>query len=83
MDELEIKLESKHPSYLEMAIVAITALKDRAGSSIIAIQKYINNNYYVNIDDKRMRRYIYDALKSGINKGLIIQEKRSYRCVKK
>ena len=34
-----------HPPYVDMAVAAIAALKERKGSSKIAIGKYITANY--------------------------------------
>merc|ERR1719310_44509 len=59
---------AKPKSYLEKIVEAITDLKDRTGSSPIAIEKWIQANYK---RDNYNRRYLRNALKSGVEKGTI------------
>lgn len=39
------KAKPAHPSYAEMISAAVAALKERGGSSLPAIKKYIANTY--------------------------------------
>ena len=63
-------------TYLDMAIAAIKALKDRTGSSSSAIKKYIEaNNKTLKFANHNLRA----ALKKGVADGLLIQVKASYK----
>lgn len=79
------KKPAEHPKYIEMIIAAITALKERNGSSRQAIAKYIKGNYKVadNCDT-----HIKQALKRGVSSGALAQPKGtgasgSFKVVKK
>ena len=63
---------TKKATSLEMVKAAITALKNRKGSSKIAIEKFVRANYQVgeNVD-----RYLKLALKKGVEAGSIVQVK--------
>ena len=66
------KKPAEHPKYTEMIAAAITALKDRKGSSRQAIAKYIKANYKVgDSSDSHMKL----ALKRGVAAGLLKQTK--------
>ena len=59
---------STGPSYKEMACAAITALKDRTGTSRQVMEKFIISNYpKVNFQ----RRYLNSAIKAGVASGAI------------
>merc|ERR1712054_74524 len=60
---------SAHPKYSVMIAAAITALKDRTGSSRQAILKYICANYKV--DAAKAAVQIRLALKRGVAKGAL------------
>ena len=62
-------------TYLEMAIAAIKAIKDRTGSSIPAITKYIVANN--KLDFKK--HLLSSALKSGVKSGMLVMVKASYK----
>ena len=62
---------SAHPSYLEMVISAVQALKERSGSSRQAILKYILANYNVVADPKAVNLHLKLALKRGLTSGTI------------
>ena len=63
-------------TYLDMAIVAIKALKDRTGSSASAIKKYIEaNNKSVKFQQHNLRA----ALKKGVESGMLTPVKASYK----
>jgi len=79
------KKEPTHPKYSEMVISAITALKERTGSSRQAILKYIIATY--NLDEKVATTHVRRALVQGVVKGLLKQVKGtgangSFRVVK-
>ena len=79
------KKEPTHPKYSEMVISAITALKERTGSSRQAILKYIITTY--NLDEKVATTHVRRALVQGVIKGLLKQVKGtgangSFRVVK-
>ncbi len=62
----------EHPKYTEMIKAAIVALKERNGSSLQAIEKYIKSNYKVG---DRAHQYIKQALKRGEVSGKFIHTK--------
>jgi len=65
------KKPAAHPKYSEMVGKAITALKERGGSSRQAILKYILANFNVGNDAKTVNNHLKLALKAGVkNKGL-------------
>ena len=61
-----------HPKYSEMIAAAITALKERTGSSRQAILKYISANYKVG-DNAGV--HVKLALKKGVASGALKQVK--------
>ena len=62
-----VKKSAAHPSYKEMVIAAITALKQRGGSSRQAISKYIAAHYKVSENSNSfLRAAIKRALASGV-----------------
>merc|ERR1712198_569256 len=63
------KAPAAHPKYSVMIAAAITALKDRTGSSRQAILKYITANY--KIDAAKAAVQIRLALKRGVAKGAL------------
>merc|ERR1712244_96840 len=69
------KVAPAHPKYSVMIAAAITALKDRTGSSRQAILKYICANYKV--DAAKAGVHLRLALKSGIKKGSLKMAKES------
>ncbi|XP_072169208.1 uncharacterized protein [Diadema setosum] len=62
-----------HPSSSAMVVAAITALKERGGSSLQAIKKYIAANYKVDI--QKQLPFIKRAIKTGVAKGTLVQVK--------
>ena len=66
------KKAAEHPKYIDMITAAITALKERNGSSRQAIVKYIKANYKVgdNCDV-----HVKMALKRGVASGALSQPK--------
>lgn len=79
------KKPAEHPKYIEMIVAAITALKERSGSSRQAIMKYIQSNYKVG---DNCGTHIKMALKRGVSSGVLSQPKGtgasgSFKVVKK
>jgi len=67
------KAPAAHPTYIAMITAAVGALKDRKGSSAIAIKKYIVANYKV--DEKSCRPHLVMAIKKGVASGALKQVK--------
>merc|ERR1712056_168342 len=67
--------KASNPKYSVMIAAAITALKDRTGSSRQAILKYICANYKV--DASKAGQHLRMALKAGIKKGSLKMAKES------
>ena len=79
------KKPAEHPKYIDMITAAITALKERNGSSRQAIAKYVKANYKVG-DNSDV--HIKMALKRGVASGALSQPKGtgasgSFKVVKK
>ena len=79
------KKTADHPKYSEMIAAAITALKERNGSSRQAILKYVTANYKVG-DNAAV--HLKQALKRGVTSGVLAQPKGtgasgSFKVVKK
>ena len=79
------KKPAEHPKYSEMIAAAIVALKERTGSSRIAILKYIKANYKVG---DNAATCVKNALKKGVVAGALTQVKGvgsngSFKVVKK
>ena len=68
------KKPATHPKYSEMIAAAISALKERNGSSRQAIEKYIKANYKVG---ENPGTHLKMALKRGVVSGLLKQTKGS------
>ena len=62
-----------HPKYIEMIVAAVTALKERSGSSRQAILKYVITNY--NVDEGKCKGPLKNALRRGVKDGAIMQTK--------
>jgi histone H1/5 len=65
------KPEASHPPSSVMVKAALENLKERKGSSLIAIKKYIGTNYKA--DPVKMSVFIKKALASGIEKKSILR----------
>ena len=66
------KKPADHPKYIEMIQAAVSALKERNGSSRQAIIKYIKANYNVK---ETCEAHIKMALKKGVAAGTLTQVK--------
>lgn len=73
-----IKKVANHQTYAAMIASALTALKDRKGSSKIAIEKYIRANCVVGgatANEARGAIALKLALKRGVESGALVQVK--------
>ena len=66
------KKPADHPKYIDMIVAAITALKERSGSSRQAILKYIQEHYKVG---DSANTHLKLALKRGVTGGALKQVK--------
>ncbi|KHJ31932.1 putative histone h1 [Erysiphe necator] len=64
-----------HVSYQDMIIDGIVTLKERNGSSRVALKKYIKANHKNIVDGKMFDSLFNRALKSGVEKGIFAQPK--------
>ena len=67
------KKASTHPKTSEMVIAAITNLKERNGSSLQAIKKYIGSTYKADV--AKLAPFIKKAVKAGVTSGKLVQVK--------
>ena len=67
------KAKPTHPKTSVMVVAAIKALKERNGSSLPAIKKYIAANYKV--DTVKLAPFIKKGIKSLVEKKALIQVK--------
>lgn len=67
------RVKPAHPPTSEMVNNAIKSLKERGGSSMQAIKKYMSANY--KIDAEKMSTFIKKYLKSAVIAGTLIQTK--------
>lgn len=67
------KAKPSHPPTSEMVNTAIKTLKERGGSSLQAIKKYIAANYKVDVE--KLAPFIKKYLKSAVTAGTLIQTK--------
>jgi hypothetical protein len=74
------KMAAAHPTYEVMTVAAITALKDRKGSSYKAILKYIMTNYMLGNDKIWVKSKLTAALGNGLRNGAVFKSsKTSFR----
>ena len=62
---------SSHPTYNDMVVAAIESLKERTGSSRVAILRYIMKNYNIGADESSVNNHVKQALKRGISSGTL------------
>jgi hypothetical protein len=67
------KAAPSHPKTADMVNAAITNLKERGGSSLQAIKKYIAATYKVDVE--KLAPFIRKYLKSGVSNGALLQTK--------
>ena len=70
---LKPKVVASHPPVAQMVNSAIRSLKDRKGSSLIAIKKYIGANYKA--DAAKLAPFIRRYLKKAVTDGKLSQAK--------
>merc|ERR1711884_728058 len=74
------KAKPTHPPTSAMIAAAIKALKERNGSSLAAIKKYIAATYKVDV--VKLAPFIRKALKKGVEAKQLIKVKASYKLAK-
>lgn len=67
------RVKASHPPTSEMVTAAIKELKDRKGSSLQAIKKYIAATYKV--DGEKFAPFIKRYLKAAVTSGAVVQTK--------
>jgi len=67
------KTAPNHPKVADMVNSAISNLKERGGSSLQAIKKYIAGNYKVDVE--KLAPFIRRYLKAGVGNGSLVQTK--------
>ena len=67
------RVKPVHPRTSEMVVNAIKSLKERGGSSLQAIKKYIAANYKV--DSEKLSPFIKKYLKAAVASGELVQTK--------
>jgi histone H1/5 len=69
---------ASHPTYFEMIKEAIAALKDRTGSSSVAIAKYIQEKHGKSLP-ANFKKMLSVQLRSSAAKGKLVKVKASYK----
>ncbi|XP_044967426.1 histone H1-like [Hordeum vulgare subsp. vulgare] len=72
------KKPSAHPTYFEMIKEAIAALKDRTGSSSVAIAKYIEEKHGKALP-ANFKKMLSVQLRASAAKGKLVKVKASYK----
>ena len=68
----------EHPKYSEMIKQALSALKERGGSSRQAVLKYIMANFNVGKDESAVNSHLKMALRAGVKNSSLKQSKGMY-----
>merc|ERR1712226_372243 len=71
------KVPPAHPKYSEMIKQAVSALKERGGSSRQAILKYICKNFKVVSDESKVNTHLKLALRAGVKNNSLKHAKGS------
>merc|ERR1712226_290405 len=71
------KVPPAHPKYSEMIKQAVSALKERGGSSRQAILKYICKNFKVGSDESKVNTHLKLALRAGVKNNSLKHAKGS------
>lgn len=69
----KVKKLATHPPVAEMVVAAIAALKERGGSSLQAVKKYLAANYKV--EPEKLAPFIKKFVKSAVVSGKLVQVK--------
>merc|ERR1712212_1347935 len=72
--------KAEHPPSAVMVLAAVKALKDKKGSSLAAIKKYIAANYKVDV--AKISPFIRKAIKKLVADKKLIQTKASFKAAK-
>merc|ERR1712088_828577 len=72
--------KAEHPPSAVMVLAAVKALKDKKGSSLPAIKKYIAANYKVDV--VKVSPFIRKAIKKLVEGKKIVKVKASFKAVK-
>merc|ERR1712008_55349 len=72
--------KAEHPPSAVMVLAAVKALKDKKGSSLPAIKKYIAANYKVDV--VKVSPFIRKAIKKLVEGKKIVKVKASFKVVK-
>merc|ERR1711994_310016 len=72
--------KAEHPPSAVMVLAAVKALKDKKGSSLPAIKKYIAANYKVDV--AKISPFIRKAIKKLVVDKKLIQTKASFKAAK-
>lgn len=67
------KSTPNHPPTAVMVTTAITSLKEKGGSSFVAIKKYISSTYKV--DSEKLAPFIKKFIKNAVTVGELVQTK--------
>merc|ERR1712028_978 len=67
--------KTEGPKYSELIKAALLGLKERNGSSLAAIKKYMASNFPAAKNDLALK----NALKFGVSKGMFIKVKASFK----
>ena len=70
------KAAPAHPKYEDMVKAAIVALKDRNGSSVPAITKYLGANFKL---PENFKKILSTQLKNLVKSGKLLKVKASYK----
>ncbi|XP_033732920.1 histone H1-like [Pecten maximus] len=68
------KVASQHPTFLSMAVEAVTSVKDTKGVSVPAIRNFITEKYKT-VDVGTLRFRLKQALTKALEKGTLIKSK--------
>ncbi|XP_065078022.1 histone H1A, sperm-like [Ochlerotatus camptorhynchus] len=71
--EKKTKALATHPPVNEMVVAALKTLKERHGTSLQAVKKYIGANYQCDV--AKLSTFIKKSLKSGVANGKLVQTK--------
>ncbi|KAL9243199.1 hypothetical protein vseg_017114 [Gypsophila vaccaria] len=73
------KPSPSHPPYIQMITEAITAMKDRTGSSLPAIAKHIEEEQKIKDLPANFRKLLFIQLKKFVASGKLVKVKNSFK----
>lgn len=71
--EKKAKAPATHPPVNDMVVAALKTLKERHGTSLQAVKKYIGANYQCDVT--KLSTFIKKSLKNGVANGKLVQTK--------